>query len=399
MRYDHDVTEADWDEDAQRWTIETSQGHHSAEVLITGVGALCDPSVPALPGLDSFTGHTMHSARWDHDHALDGRRVGVIGTGASAIQFVPEIQPQVGHLSVFQRTPPWIMPRGKVYIGEEWQDRFERHPWLLQAARGTIFSLLELRHSGFRNPHGRMTRLNERMALRQIERQIADPALRAKVTPDYRMGCKRILGSNAWYPAISADNTELVTAGIEQVTPQGVLDRDGVHHELDTLIFGTGFHVVDSPMWSVVRGRGGHSLAEAFAGSPKAYLGTAFAGFPNLFSLLGPGTGLGHNTVLSMIESQVQYVRQALAFRTAQGLAAVVPRQSAQDAYVAEIDAAMDGSVWTAGGCDSWYLDETGRNSTLWPQTVRAFQRRVSRFVPTDNELVLPRRTPAPVAV
>jgi cation diffusion facilitator CzcD-associated flavoprotein CzcO len=298
---------------------------------------------------------------------------------------------------VFQRTPPWIMPRGKVVISSEWQDRFERHPWVLHAARGTIFSLLELRHAGFRNPQGRLTRFNERVARRHIERQIPDPALRAKVTPDYRMGCKRILGSNSWYPAIAADNAQLVTAGIQQVTPDGVLDADGVHHELDTLIFATGFHVVDSPMWTVVRGRDGRSLADAFEGSPKAYLGTAFAGFPNLFSLLGPGTGLGHNTVLSMIESQVQYIRQALAFRAEQGLAAIVPRRSAQDAYVAEIDRAMDGSVWTAGGCESWYLDDTGRNSTLWPQTVRAFQRRVSRFVPTDNELVLPRRVPEQV--
>jgi cation diffusion facilitator CzcD-associated flavoprotein CzcO len=398
MRYGEEVRGASWNEDDQRWLIETPAGVHEAEVLITGVGALCDPSIPALPGLQRFTGHSFHSARWDHDHDLTGRRVGVIGTGASAIQFVPKIQPRVQALRVFQRTPQWIMPRGEVPISPQWQDRFERRPWLLHAARGTIFSLLELRHRGFSHPQGRMATLNERMAVRHIERQVTDPALRAKVTPTYRMGCKRILGSNTWYPAIGAANAQVVTDGIAEVVADGIVDGAGTHHELDTLIFATGFHVVDSPMWSLVRGRGGRSLAESFQGSPKAYLGTAFAGFPNLFSLLGPGTGLGHNTVLSMIETQVGYIRQALAFRRRQGLAAIVPRQEAQDAYVAELDAAMQGSVWTAGGCQSWYLDETGRNSTLWPQTVRAYQRRVSRFVPSDNELVLPHPARTPVA-
>ena len=396
IRYGQDVQAAAWDEDEQRWEIETNVAVHHARVLITGVGALADPATPALPGLDTFAGRAFHSARWDHDHDLDGRRVGVIGTGASSIQFVPQIQPRVGALRVFQRTPPWILPRGEVNISPQWQQRFERRPWLLHAARGTIFSLLELRHTAFTHPR-LMAALNERVALRHIASQVTDPALREKVTPAYRMGCKRILGSNTWYPAISADNAQLVSAGIARVVPDGILDADGVHHQLDTLIFATGFHVVDSPTWSVVHGRDGRSLLDSFDGSPKAYLGTAFAGFPNLFSLLGPGTGLGHNTVLSMIEAQIAYVRQALAFRSGQGLAAIVPRPQAQDAYVAELDAAMEGSVWTAGGCQSWYLDETGRNSTLWPETVRAFQRRVAHFVPTDNELVLPHRAPAAV--
>ena len=316
--------------------------------------------------------------------------MGVIGTGASAIQFVPQIQPQVKALTVFQRTPPWVMPRGEVQISAEWQERFERHPWLLHAARGTIFSLLEARHVTFTHP--RMMGLGERAARRMIERQISDPALREKVTPTYRMGCKRILGSTTWYKAISADNATLVTAPITEVVSDGIVDGDGVHHELDTLIYGTGFHVVDSPVWSLVYGRDGRSLAEHFQGSPKAYLGTAVAGFPNLFALVGPGTGLGHNSLLMMIEAQVDYIRQALAFRDAQGLAAIAPREEAQAAYVAELDAAMEGSVWTAGGCQSWYIDETGRNSTLWPGSVRAFQRRVARFVPADNELILPHR-------
>jgi cation diffusion facilitator CzcD-associated flavoprotein CzcO len=235
MRYGEEVQGAGWDEDDQCWVIETSAGVHHAEVLITGVGALCDPSIPSLPGLQRFGGHAFHSARWDHDHDLTGRRVGVIGTGASAIQFVPKIQPEVQALRVFQRTPPWIMPRGEVLISPEWQDRFERRPWLLHAARGTIFSLLELRHRAFSHPQGRMATFNERMAVRHIERQVSDPALRAKVTPTYRMGCKRILGSNTWYPAITADNAQLVTAGIAEVVADGILDRDGTHHELDTL--------------------------------------------------------------------------------------------------------------------------------------------------------------------
>ena len=263
------------------------------------------------------------------------------------------------------------------------------------SARRAVFSLLEAFHFGFRHPAA--MGVAERRARAHIARQVPDPELRQKLTPDYRLGCKRILGSDTWYPALCADNVDVVTAGVAEVTADAIIDGDGVAHPVDTIIFGTGFQVTDPPISHRVRGRDGRTLAEAWGGSPKAHLGIGVAGFPNLFMLLGPNTGLGHNSVLLMIESQIAYLRQALAHRRRQGLATLEPTPQAQAAFIAEVDAGTDGSVWTAGGCLSWYTDDTGRNSTLWPGSVRAYQRRLARFDAGDYATALPRTDPAPV--
>jgi len=393
IRFGHEVLAAEWDETSDRWHIETPRGDFTAEILISAVGALADPSIPDLAGLDSFDGTVFHSARWDHDHDLTGRRVAVVGTGASAIQFVPEIQPAVGHLTLFQRTPPWVMPRGNPPIPTSMQRRLARHPRLMSWLRRSVFSLYESFHLGFKHPA--VMRLAERRARAHIERQVADPALRAKLTPDYRLGCKRVLGSNTWYPALTQDNVDVVTAGIAQVRPDGIVDAEGVHHQVDTIIFATGFQVTDVPVSHRLRGRDGELLADRWQGSPKAHLGMAVAGYPNLFMLLGPNTGLGHNSVLLMIEAQIAYLRRALRYRREHGLATLEPTAAAQDAYIAELDRDTEGSVWTAGGCLSWYVDDTGRNSTLWPGSVRAYQRRLARFEIGDYDTELPRRAPA----
>jgi cation diffusion facilitator CzcD-associated flavoprotein CzcO len=392
IRYGHEVLDAAWDEDADRWQIRTSGGDFTAEVLISAVGALADPSIPELPGLDLFDGAVFHSARWNHDHDLTGRRVAVVGTGASAIQFVPEIQPVVGHLDLFQRTPPWVLPRGNPVIPARWRRRFARHPRLLGWLRRSVFSLYEAFHLGFQHPA--VMRLAERRARAHVEREVADPALRAKLIPDYRLGCKRVLGSDTWYPALTRDNVEVTTAPIAQVTPDGIVDADGIHHPVDTIIFGTGFHVSDMPVSHRIRGRGRVLLADRWQGSPKAHLGIGVAGYPNLFMLLGPNTGLAHNSVLLMIEAQIAYLRRALRYRREHGLATLEPTAEAQAAYVAEVDRGTEGSVWTAGGCDSWYVDATGRNSTLWPGSVRAYQRRLARFEIGDYDTQLPRPVP-----
>jgi len=396
LRFNHEVESMRWDEDEQRWEIETSEGPLTAEIAISAVGALADPKIPDLKGRDRFRGTIFHSARWNHDHDLTGREVAVIGTGASAIQFVPEIQPHVGKLHLFQRTPPWVLPRANPRIPARWQRRFERHPNTLDALRKAVFSLLESVHVMFRHP--RLARLSERRAKRHIARQVADPELRRRLTPNYRLGCKRILGSGDWYPAITADNVEIVSGGIEKLTESGIVDDQGIEHRVDTIIFGTGFHVTDPPISHRVTGPHGATLAEHWAGSPRAHLGMGIAGFPNFFLLLGPNTGLGHNSVLLMIEAQVGYVMKALAYRRANGLATLEPTERAQAKFIAEIDRGTEGSVWTAGGCVSWYLDKTGRNSTLWPGSVRAYQRRVAKFVPSDYSVQMPRRAPERVA-
>jgi cation diffusion facilitator CzcD-associated flavoprotein CzcO len=242
--------------------------------------------------------------------------------------------------------------------------------------------------------------LTERRARQHIARQVPDPELREKLTPTYRLGCKRILASNNWYPAICADNVEVVSAGIREVTPQGIIDQEGVEHRVDTIIFGTGFQVTDPPISHRVVGSDGETLAQTWQGSPSAHLGMAVHGFPNFFMLLGPNTGLGHNSVLLMIEAQVDYVIEALAYRRRHGLATIEPEAEAQSRFVAEIDEATRGSVWTAGGCVSWYLDTRGRNSALWPGSVRAYQRRLRRFAPGDyrTSKARPLRVPQPVA-
>ncbi len=382
FRYDHEVTAAAWDEERQRWAIATTGGDLTAEIFISATGALADPSIPELDGIENFTGRVFHSARWDHDHDLRGRQVAVVGTGASAIQFVPEIQPEVAALRLFQRTPPWVLARENPRVPESWRARFARHPHLLALARRAVFSLLESLHFGFRHPA--VMRLAERRARRHIASQVPDPVLREKLTPDYRLGCKRVLGSNTWYPALCAENVEVVTTAIDEVTERGIVDAEGHEHVVDTIIFGTGFQVTDPPISHRIRGRSGETLADTWQGSPNAHLGLAVSGFPNLFLLLGPNTGLGHNSVLLMIEAQIRHLRAVLAHRRAHARATIEPVRERQQRFLADVDRASDGSVWMAGGCLSWYTDVTGRNSTLWPGSVRAYQRRLRRFDPSD---------------
>jgi cation diffusion facilitator CzcD-associated flavoprotein CzcO len=393
LRLGHEVKRLSWNAELNHWRVETSGGELTADVVISAAGALADPAVPSLPGLESFEGTVFHSARWNHDHDLSGREVAVVGTGASAIQFVPEIQPRVGRLHLFQRTPPWVLPRGNPAMRKGLTRRFIRHPKLLGLARRAVFMLLETFHFGFKHPIA--MRVAERRARRHIASQVADPALREQLTPDYRLGCKRVLASNTWYPALCAENVAVVSAGIREVTSDGLIDDQGVHHPADTIIFGTGFRVTDTPISHIVTGRTGETLAEAWEGSPKAHLGMSVAGFPNMFMLLGPNTGLGHNSVLLMIEAQVAYLRELLAYRRAQGSPAIEPRPEVQARYIAQVDQGTRGSVWTAGGCESWYTDATGRNSALWPGSVRAYQRCLARFHPADYLTEDPRREPA----
>jgi cation diffusion facilitator CzcD-associated flavoprotein CzcO len=382
MRYGHELLGADFDAGSARWELETRGGRYRARTLISAVGALADPSIPDLPGLSTFAGTVFHSARWNHEHDLRGRRVAVIGTGASAIQFVPEIQPEVGRLTLFQRTPPWVLPRGNPSIPESMRRRFARHPSLQRLLRRGAFSVMESTHLGFQHPA--LMKVAEHLGRDAIAKQVPDPALQAKLIPDYSLGCKRVLQSDAWYPALVQDNVDVVTEGIRELTPDGVVDRAGVLHEVDTIIFGTGFHVTDLPIAERIRGRAGRSLADVWGGSMQAHLGIDVPGFPNLFFLLGPNTGLGHNSVLLMIEAQIAYIRQALAHRERSRLRTLEPTPRAQRDSIAEIDRGTRGSVWTAGGCISWYVDKTGRNSTLWPGSVRAYQRRVAHFEPRD---------------
>jgi cation diffusion facilitator CzcD-associated flavoprotein CzcO len=397
LRLNHDVTGAAWDEDGQRWDVETSQGTIRARVVIAGMGPLNEPKFPDIPGLETFQGKTMHSARWDHDYDLTGKRVASIGTGASAIQFVPAIQPEVERLHVFQRTAPWIFPHSNRDVTNFERRLYRALPWAQRLVRAGVYVGREVAVLGFvKNP--RLMRIAERLARHHQRSQISDPGLLEKVTPNYTIGCKRILPSNKWYPALCQPNVELVTGGVQEVRPSSVVGPDGVEREVDAIIFGTGFQVTDMPVGKQVRGRGGQLLDDAWRGSPSAHLGATVPGFPNLFLLLGPNTGLGHSSIVYMIESQVAHVMDALRLMRDRDVQTVEVRPDVVERFNERLDVRMEGTVWNSG-CASWYVDATGRNSTLWPDWTWRFRQRTARFEPSEYVLGAPSPKRPAVAV
>ncbi|HEX4837288.1 MAG TPA: NAD(P)/FAD-dependent oxidoreductase [Solirubrobacteraceae bacterium] len=385
IRFNHEVTAATWDEQAERWLIETSAGALTADILVAGPGPLSQPKLPGIEGIESFAGAIFHSAEWDHEHSLVGERVGVIGTGASSIQLVPHIQPQVGRLHLFQRTPPWVVPHRDRETTAWERALYRAFPPAQKLVRAFTYWSREL--FVFTLMHPRAGSLAERAGRRHLREQVPDPELRAKLAPRYRIGCKRTLISNDYYPALQQPNVEVVTDPITAVTPRGIVTADGSERELDTIVLGTGFHVTDMPVAEWVRGRAGLTMDDVWQGTPQAYLGTTVAGFPNMFMLVGPNTGLGHNSIVFMIESQLGYVMDCLRHVQREGISTFEVREDVQRRFNEDIQRRLDGTVWTSGGCVSWYLDANGRNSTVWPGFTWPFRRRTRRFDPADYEL------------
>jgi cation diffusion facilitator CzcD-associated flavoprotein CzcO len=369
---------ADWDADAQLWRVRTSRGELTASVLVTATGTLSEPKLPDVPGLGSFAGTTFHSARWDHDHDLTGERVGVIGTGASAIQFVPEIADTVDHLTVFQRTAAWVVPRIDRKLPRAERALYRRVPAVQRAVRTLVYTYREAYVVALAKAPVILPGITV-VARALMRNQVRDGALRAKLTPSYTLGCKRLLLSASWLPTLARPDVDVVTAGIARITPTGVVDADGVEHLLDTIIFGTGFTPTEPPVAHLITA-GGQSLAQHWAGSPHAHRGTTVAGFPNLFLMYGPNTNLGHSSIVFMLESQAAYVRDALRTMDSRGLTSVDVRPAAQSSYNAGIENSLSTTVWNAGGCSSWYFDATGRNSAMWPTFTWTFRRLTRRF-------------------
>lgn len=382
IRFGIEVREARWDEATSRWNLETSEGHWSAQILVSAVGALSAPSLPSLPGLDRFQGPVFHSARWDESADLTGKRVAVVGTGASAVQIIPSLQPAVARLVVFQRTPAWVVPRHSGPIGARAQERFKRFPLMQRLVRTRIRLQREMLGVGFRHPL--ILRLLQSISRRHLRKAVKDPALRAALTPSFTMGCKRILISDDYYPALTQPNVDIVPRAVVEVRPHGVVDAGGTEHPVDAIVFCTGFEIADFPFGRQVRGRDGRTLAEHWSRSPKAHLGTTVHGFPNLFLMQGPNTGLGHTSVLLMQEVQFDHLVNAVRHMDRHGITTVEPTADAQTSFVADLDRRMQRTVWMRGGCRSWYIDSTGRNSALWPGSPGQFQRRVSAFRPEE---------------
>ncbi|MEJ7630024.1 MAG: NAD(P)/FAD-dependent oxidoreductase [Nocardioidaceae bacterium] len=386
LEYGAEVTSATWDEAAGRWLLEVMGSRPiSCRVLVSGIGALHVPKIPEIAGLGSFSGTTFHSATWRHDLDLTGQRVAVVGTGASGVQVVPAIADRVKHLDVYQRTPAWILPRPDRAIRAAEHERFRRHPAALRLARNRVYWSLEARGVGF-TVSARLQPVAERMARRYLERKVQDADLRARLTPTYEFGCKRALLSSDFYPAVQKPNVALVTSGIGCFTPRGIVDTSGVERPVDTVVLATGFDVSANVKHMDIVGRDGVVLNETWAHGVNAHLGIMVSGFPNLFLLLGPNTGLGHSSVVFMIESQISFVLSALRLLDGVGARAVDVRPEAQEQSVQAVQDDLVGTVWQSG-CRSWYLDDTGRNISIWPRSTVRYWLRTRRLRRRDYRL------------
>ncbi|MYQ43412.1 Predicted flavoprotein CzcO associated with the cation diffusion facilitator CzcD [Streptomyces sp. LamerLS-316] len=391
IRLNHEVTVMRWDNDELHWVIEAANGSTvTADAVVSATGPLSDPKLPDIPGLAEFPGKVFHSAQWDHDYDLSGKRVAVIGTGASAIQIVPEIQPKAGRLTLFQRTPPWVMPRMDRAISgaEKWLHR--TLPFTATARRGLLWGIRELQVGAF-TKHPDQLGLVEKIAKSNMARAIKDPALRAKLTPSYRIGCKRILLSNAYYPALAQPNVDVIDSGLSEVRGSTLVGSDGTETEADVIILGTGFHVTDMPIASRVVGADGITLAESWKGGMQALRGATAAGFPNWMTIIGPNTGLGNSSMILMIESQLNYMADYLRqLDVLGGRVALDARPSAVGDWNRRVQERMKRTVWNTGGCTSWYLDADGRNTTVWPGTTAEFRRATRSVDLGDYDVVRP---------
>ncbi|GAB2851085.1 flavin-containing monooxygenase [Lentzea nigeriaca] len=366
---DTEMLDAAWD--GSRWRVTTTSGVISARALVSATGPWHEPKIPLDASV--FQGEVFHSARW---RDFSGRRVAVVGTGASAVQFVPEIQPSVDQLYLFQRTAPWVLPKPSVKL-----------------PRSVVFGFLELFSFGFRHPA--VMKVVQRLGLLHLRRAVRDPALRAALTPDFVLGCKRLLMSNTYYPALAQPNVSVVPHAVQGFTADGIIGADGVERKVDTIIFGTGFHFSDPPIASRVR-VDGVSLASAWRGSPQAYLGTSVHGFPNLFLLLGPNLGTGHSSAFTIIETQLRYIASALTTLRSRDWPVADVRPSVQAEFNSSVQKALQHTVYNAGGCTSYYLDANGRNSTMWPWSTVRMMRRIRTFDPADYDIAQRRKGTSP---
>ncbi|MDF1761892.1 MAG: NAD(P)/FAD-dependent oxidoreductase [Oleibacter sp.] len=384
IHFGREVRHMQWQEEKGTWRVETSNGTYVAQHVVGAFGSLSDPEIPTLKGIETFKGPVFHSAQWPENFDYKNKKIVVVGTGASTLQFIPAIQPEVAELHVVQRTPPWVMPRHDAEINPLKRSLFEKCTWLQKLERLKIFLHREIMVLGFLHPA--LMKRAQKTALKHMQKSVKDETLRKKLTPNYTMGCKRILISNTYYPALAQANVNVITSRISQVEEQDVITANGDKHVVDAIIFGTGFKVKDLPFSHYIFDQSGRSLAEVWQKSPTAYLGTTIAGFPNLSLLHGPNIGLGHTSVVYMLEAQAKHITAVIQLADRRGFSAIEPTAGAQQRFVERIEKSMRGTVWVAGGCNSWYLDETGRNSTLWPESTLSFHRAATQIIESDYQ-------------
>lgn len=380
------VEQVRWDETARQWLLSSSQGEFRCGIVINASGPLSTPVIPNFPGRDSFQGETFHTNNWNHSVSLKGKRVAIIGSGASAAQAIPAIAPECGHLHVFQRTPHWVMPRpDRTFSG--WQRALLGIKPLHKALRTLIYWELETRVIGFKYSKKMLNFVAQRAALRHIERQISDPALRAAVTPNYTIGCKRIILSNTLYPALCRDNVSLHTqgSGIAEITPTGIRTQDGQDIDVDVIIYSTGYDATDGVISYPVLGKDGRALKDFWAEYPRAYLGTMMPGFPNFFVVTGPNTGIGHTSAIFVIEAQMNYIMNSIEALKRTGKRTLEVTAEAEAEYTAMIHREMEPTVWKSGGCHSWYQSKSGHVIAMFPGFSFTFRQLAKRFKPNHH--------------
>jgi cation diffusion facilitator CzcD-associated flavoprotein CzcO len=380
------ITRCTFDEVRGLWQVTTDRGDaYTGRTLMSCSGGLSEPSYPDIKGLETYQGKLFHSARWDNSYDIAGKSVAVIGTGASAIQIVPAIVSKVKHLDLYQRTPPWILPKPDKEISSFRKSMYKHLPFTRWLYRSRLYWTHELMAIGFVvNPA--VMRLGGKLVIRHLHDSIKNEALRKKLTPSYTLGCKRILLSNEYYPAIASPKLSLVTEGIDQVNAGGVMTQDGKQHDVDAIILATGFQAAEGVLRYEVKGKGGLDLNEAWRDGAEAYLGTSIAGFPNLFMVVGPNTGLGHSSMILMIEAQVQYIMQALKALKQRGAKYTDVKKEVEKTYNDSLQLRLSKTVWQSGGCMSWYQMKNGKNVTLWPGFTFTFMNRTKQFEPDKYE-------------
>lgn len=386
-RFNSEVVGAHFDETHAHWTLNLKDGSQIVcQHWVLASGPLHVPSFPNIKGLDTFKGKVIHSSQWDHDYDLSGKKIVSIGTGASAVQYIPEVAKSAGQLTVVQRTPPWIIPRDeRAYSGmSKWM--FRAFPALRKLHRLRLYLSNEARVLPIFNP--RIARMGEPLLKAFIRYQVKDKALAEKLTPSYTLGCKRILISNAYYPTFTRDNVSLVTEGIEEIREDRIVFKDGSEEKMDCLLLGTGF-ITDPRIYMKefpITGLSGHNLQDDWKDAAEAYLGTTVSGYPNMFQLVGPNTGLGHNSIIFMIECQVRYIMDAIAKLDQKGAAYMDVKADVMDAFNEKMQSELKGTVWQNGGCSSWYQQADGRNTALWPHATFQFMYRTRKVSAEDYQ-------------
>ena len=385
IQFDTSLEDARWDESRHLWVLETNHGQYLAKTVICATGPITEPQTPKLDGLDTFTGEMFHSAKWNHDYDLTGKRIAVIGTGASAIQFVPQIQPKAKELYVFQRTAPWVLPKPDINLNDWGKSIIAKYPAIQQTWRKSVAQSLNAINFGLRNPIA-LQPFNV-LGKQLLKLQIKDPVLRKNVTPSYTVGCERILFANNYYPALQAPNTHLIPHGLVKVEGNTVVAANGERHEVDVIIWGTGFEVSHPPIGKKIHNTNGQRLSELWKdSSPEAYLGTNLENVPNAFLMLGPNV-LVYDSFIGLAEAQLDYIVDGLQQIKAKGISKLMIKPAVLQHHNQKVQKHIQTTVFNSGGCKSYYLDANGRNFAAWPWSLKELKRRLSTLSLQDYDV------------